>query len=427
MNSIREITILMSCVEINILIYFFQCKLYQRKDNNFIHFICRVIFLGVSYYINLQNIPVLNMVFIIFYMLLTSMVFYDVKCKAAYLYILYFVLLLLIVDITVSSIFGAWGDGLKKFLENDEQYFISSIAILVLNIIAYKILTEKLVKYELSNIKKHEIIYIFFIGLFEIIGLICIALIFEKTDENGTVLMFFGLGFMLLISYQLYNNRITTFYYEELKRKEVEKINEKLVIKHYAMIEEKNLYYRRMEHDIRKHLNAIEKLVFENEKATVDSYISDIKEKLTNIKGSYIYRNKTLQIIINEMYHKCQLLDIKCIINIENNDLDFLAVYDLTIIFGNLIDNAIEACGSVEKMNKFIIVRMYEFGDYVIIHVENSFNGRIMRDKEQILSTKGKQRGLGLKNVYEVVEKYSGDMEIEDKENFIVKIILQKY
>ena len=108
-----------------------------------------------------------------------------------------------------------------------------------------------------------------------------------------------------------------------------------------------------------------------------------------------------------------------------------VTVYDWVSIFSNLLDNAIEACKSVErKQDRFIEVKMREEGDRTVIRITNSKNSaaEIMpAGKKELPDPYKDKRGLGLSIVRETVERNQGKIRIEDTEKaFSVEIIYKK-
>jgi len=80
---------------------------------------------------------------------------------------------------------------------------------------------------------------------------------------------------------------------------------------------------------------------------------------------------------------------------------------DVTIILGNLLNNALTAVAVVDK--SFIRLNITYQKGRLLITVENSFDGIIRYEKNQIVSRYDeKNRGIGLKNVRKVVERYDG-------------------
>lgn len=98
----------------------------------------------------------------------------------------------------------------------------------------------------------------------------------------------------------------------------------------------------------------------------------------------------------------------------------------MTTIFSNLLDNAIEACSKVPIERRKIDLTVYKFNEFITISIRNPYNGKLVWDKDSLVSTKGgKHMGLGLKNVKSAVEKYEGTMQRKsDEGRFEVKILM---
>ena len=89
---------------------------------------------------------------------------------------------------------------------------------------------------------------------------------------------------------------------------------------------------------------------------------------------------------------------------------------DITTIFANLLDNAIEAIGSEGQEPRFLKISVKEAKDFLIIHVAKSM-GNVQKQEK-------KHEGLGLGNVKEAVEKYEGICTIEKIEKQFQVIIM---
>ena len=239
-------------------------------------------------------------------------------------------------------------------------------------------------------------------------------------------LLFFGVGYFLIICYQLYENQIMQLFYEKERKQELEENNKKMLDKHYEMIEEKNRRYRKLEHDIYKHLNTLEVLSQGKDRDVISNYIMEIKEQIANLEETFILKNKVLQILVNGLYKKASNDNILCRFDIVDMDLTFLNSYDLTTLFGNLLDNAYEACLSVDEKQRFIYMHLYRFNNFIILCICNSYR---KNENTNLFGShivfKESDKGIGLNNVTDVINKYNGQMEILRKqEEFEVRIVL---
>ena len=98
---------------------------------------------------------------------------------------------------------------------------------------------------------------------------------------------------------------------------------------------------------------------------------------------------------------------------------------DLTAIFANLWDNAIEACQKIKVEDRFIRILIGRVNDFYVIYFENSFNGYVKKRFDNIISTKESHKGVGLSIIKASAEKYSGTFNVlNDDTVFKVEILL---
>ena len=108
--------------------------------------------------------------------------------------------------------------------------------------------------------------------------------------------------------------------------------------------------------------------------------------------------------------------------------------YDIGIIIGNALDNAIEACKKLKENDKsaeaFITLSSFSRGKMFFIEVENSFDGKINRKKYSefpVTDKKDKKaHGIGLSNIKNTAEKYYGGVDwTAENKKFILTVMLQ--
>ena len=100
---------------------------------------------------------------------------------------------------------------------------------------------------------------------------------------------------------------------------------------------------------------------------------------------------------------------------------------DWCVIFGNILDNALEACSNLQNGEKKIIVDLKTGGNLFIINIWNSFDGKIIKGKSGYKTRKlnKEYHGFGLKNIIESIKKYEGTYNIDTTDNmFKISIIL---
>lgn len=96
---------------------------------------------------------------------------------------------------------------------------------------------------------------------------------------------------------------------------------------------------------------------------------------------------------------------------------------EITTLFGNLLDNAIEACEKVDIEERYITFKSQYKGDFLSIVIKNS-----MRYFDNTIKTNKKNKafhGYGLINVKRVIQNYNGHLSIVAQDNeFMISIII---
>lgn len=205
---------------------------------------------------------------------------------------------------------------------------------------------------------------------------------------------------------------------------EMKALNDKLDMQynHYLSIQESQMKVRQLYHDINNHMACIKKI----QNKDVNEYIDSINEELKEYKTTFNTENMILDIILNEKKSICNKNNIELFCDINLSECDFIEMIDVSSIFSNILDNAIEACKKVEN-NRYINIRGTIVKSYYVIKCDNSKNNEIkIKNKKIITSKKDKfLHGIGLRSIKSSLNKYNGDLEIIDEKNeFTINIYI---
>ena len=98
---------------------------------------------------------------------------------------------------------------------------------------------------------------------------------------------------------------------------------------------------------------------------------------------------------------------------------------EVTMLFANLLDNAIEACHTVESDEKQINLRIHRFKDFIVIKMRNSIAKMPIDKNGELISTKSNHMGMGMLILERLVNKYDGNLNYDYSDvYFETKIIL---
>ncbi len=173
-------------------------------------------------------------------------------------------------------------------------------------------------------------------------------------------------------------------------------------------------------HDLKHQLNLL------------DGRIS--REEIQNIKRSMdIYRavcktgNTTLDVVLTAKSLICVNKNIEMTAMIDGTKLAFMQESDIYSMFGNLLDNAIEAVDKVQEEEKRIItLSLKTEKGMLFLHMENYYAEEPVIVDGLPRTTKGEDgyHGFGLKSIRNTVQKYGGDFRWEThNDTFVIDIM----
>lgn len=180
-------------------------------------------------------------------------------------------------------------------------------------------------------------------------------------------------------------------------------------------------------HDFNNHLGVIYGLLENKDPGRAADYAKAL------IKSAEKYRNLVnipypmLRAMLNYKLSSAEEAGIRLRLNVRLPQGLDLNEIDTTVILGNLLDNAIEACSSLEEGERYLLMELTYKPDYLVIRVENPMEGTVREVDGLFLSSKSdcENHGFGLRNIARLVDRHHGLMEIVPKEGlFTVKIAL---
>ena len=150
-------------------------------------------------------------------------------------------------------------------------------------------------------------------------------------------------------------------------------------------------------------------------------------EKMIQIYDSNLHTgNDAIDVVLMEKLLKCNNNGIKLSCIIDGKSLLFMSENDIYSLFGNLIDNAIEAVEKLEKNKRVISLKVRSVRNFVSINIHNYYSHNIVYENGLPVTTKNEKNyhGFGMKSIEYICYKYNGSLSINsDKNVFNVNII----
>lgn len=178
-------------------------------------------------------------------------------------------------------------------------------------------------------------------------------------------------------------------------------------------------------HDL-KHQITLLKAETETQKSV--EYLEQMEREIKSYEVQNKTGNKVLDAVLTIKSMACQGkgIELKCVV--EGDLLFFMDDMDVSALFGNMLDNAIE---SVEKLpdERMRLIRLYVVREkqFLRICTENYCTEQIQFKKGMPVTTKKDKRlhGFGMKSIQSTVRKYDGSVMAALNSNwFEVKILI---
>lgn len=358
-----------------------------------------------------------------------------------------------------DSIYQYVMDGIFRGLDVESTDFLSqmhqrSIMCQVVLFLSYTIVLLSMIGGIRKVVKKPFLMKwqdVIFLSALNIVGGMLAGIVRDLSIvqiEGGVFLMFDERREMIwkipVIAALIYAGEISACYiyqnYRELQRERQKHFVEEQQIKAMKRrLEEVEDFYgsiRKIRHEMKNHMTNIKGLVAGEKYGEVETYIEKLDETIQTLDYQFHTGNAVTDIIINDKYRKAANAGILFRVKFIYEETDTIPVFDIGIILNNLLDNAIEACEKLEQQQRYIHLNLKKKNHFLLIEVENSFDGELKWEEDDMVPMTTKQsdlpdifmeHGIGLKNVRDVAERYLGDMNIKIKDKvFKVTVMLQQ-
>lgn len=228
--------------------------------------------------------------------------------------------------------------------------------------------------------------------------------------------LFFILSLILqLVEISMLNSRLLSEKHQlELQNFQFERLSER--------IEEA----KQARHNMRQWITILQVYLKNEDTTQLRSYISQFCSSFS-IDTSIVYcLYPPLNALINYYANLAAKQNIVFHAQVEYHNYTKIQDADLIVLFGNLLENAIEACNRQKTKERFIQLNVKRIKGYIIIALDNSFSGNIKKDGDSFYSSKRKGYGIGITSIRQITEKYHGTSNFKIEKNvFFASLALE--
>lgn len=202
--------------------------------------------------------------------------------------------------------------------------------------------------------------------------------------------------------------------------------------------ERRNEEVRRWRHDMKNILSVAARLSGDSGNTeALSAYLSEAVREMETTEKSFATGNAIVDALLSMKYHELKNRCPDAVFETDGllvpEDIRIQS-YDIGIILGNALDNAIAACGKVTAVSAqerpFIRIFAFSKGKMFFLVIENSFCGKLKlipgKEFPQTEKEDAGEHGLGLMNISRTADKYHGGVSWEVKNAcFILTVMLQ--
>ncbi|MCR4793603.1 MAG: GHKL domain-containing protein [Ruminococcus sp.] len=401
-------------------------KIYPSKKYPFVfrilYFLAAALIMA---YIKTLGINILNLSFSFSSMIAFNLIFFKPSSKSFLIYDAIIYIMMLIVEMLTSFIIAFIIDvPVDEITSKAYSYAATALMDWIIMLALAKCFVSINSEKGINNIRTQEVIMFFGLIIGEILLFTFLIDIISESESRYEIVLIL-LIFLLLDLYLTYLiNRISKAYKTE---KELELVTQQstLQLNAYNKLNEKYIASRRVIHDVRKHIASLEGLITANKADEAGKYRDMLNSELNKLMPRFECDNSILTVVINNKLEAADNMKVNFRVNAEFTQVDFISNLDITAIFSNLLDNAFEACAELPEEKRHVSLSITRRNYFVFIYVENTFAEVNQDVKKQFRSTKKGHQGIGMSNIRNACQKYSGSFNAHtENDMFITEILI---
>ena len=186
-------------------------------------------------------------------------------------------------------------------------------------------------------------------------------------------------------------------------------------VEYYEMMLAQNENQSILIHDIKKHLQSIKLLNEKHDSDKINAYIQQLMESSDLRETTNICDNEMLNAILCRYQRQCNDKHIHFHTDIRSGTVQYIYQHDLTSLFCNLLENAMESAENIPDSFIELTVQKKENSPFVIIILINSCQNTPVYNQEGVpVSHKSDngRHGFGIKSIKKVVKQYHGNLQM---------------
>lgn len=192
----------------------------------------------------------------------------------------------------------------------------------------------------------------------------------------------------------------------------------------YKMLTEQYRQSERLRHDMKNHILVLTALHRNREWEKMGGYLKNMGGSVAE-DGGDMTGNRAVDALLCQKRKLADERNIRWECDVQIPKKCLIDEFDLCILFGNILDNALEACGRMRRGEScFIDIQARTVKRCFLMEVKNSVDRAEKSTAGSADKKNPHEHGIGLQNVGDVVQGYNGILQIESGEGIFVTSVL---
>lgn len=269
----------------------------------------------------------------------------------------------------------------------------------------------------LVSLMPKEVVYaLILIPLTSLVSCFRLISVASELISAQTIVLCMCIISMIIVTNHMVYTMVNSYTVMAEKRHEEEIIMQEAAYnqEYYEDMERYQELIQNIKHDMKNRLSALLDAAEQGDAVTVRG---KLKEELGDIRfaeETLYSANPVLNSILKIKTAKAKEQGIEVSVEAFLPKKMNIEIGDMGVLYGNLLDNAIEACSRVEEGSRFISVETkYQEGNLLAV-IKNSKKTGV---NKSLQTTKGNRRyhGRGIRSVRRIAERYNGNLALDDR------------
>lgn len=193
----------------------------------------------------------------------------------------------------------------------------------------------------------------------------------------------------------------------------------------YQMLARQRSQSERLRHDMKNHLIALSALCRNKEWEKLENYLKIMEDGCLE-SGGDMTGSKVVDALLYQKQKEARNGSIHWECDVRMPKGEYLDEFDLCVLFGNILDNAIEACQRMRRgERRFIKIQAGTVKKCFLMEAKNSMDSEEQYRKRSAYWEDSGEHGIGLQNVEDVAHRYNGTVHTKAERGvFVISVLI---